>query len=131
MKTESRLVVAARFGEERYAFAFSRDGILVALNRSYAYREQREDVPYALGTHWAEDETDLGWRIIEREYECPVLVVTITGEELEKRHILWECPFCHRGYSEDYEGAPLEEVILSCGCLHSREHPYNVARIRF
>lgn len=130
MRTVTCLVYEARFGDELYAFAFSRDGVLEALSRSYAYHERSEDVPYALGTHWAERETDEGWRIIEREYQCPVLEVTIAGEECERRHVHWECPFCHRSYSDDYAGKPVEEVILACGCLHSREHPYYVARLR-
>jgi len=44
----------------------------------------------------------------------------LLGTEGETRHLVWRCPECGMGYSEDFESDDLEPLLASCG--RSRHH---------
>ena len=121
-----RTLYFAIWDEKVYSFGSSYNHAMSALKRSYAYGDPVYDAPFALGTEFAEEGSSMGWMIIPREYDCPVLRVKVVGKVGTTRHILWECPFCRAGWSDDYHDEELARVILSCGCMESKSNPYYI-----
>lgn len=117
MAEQEVTVFEGSFRNTVYAFALDKDAAIKAVEDCVAFGNPHED-EYAIGQSWAEGQDEDGWQIIERT----LTIVSVYGRVLgdfgknEVVHLAWACPYCNRGFSEDFHEVDERPLLLKCGC---------------
>lgn len=104
--------------ERCYLTALSENEAVKKLKKHRAYGELDDDNDDAIGTKWAEDNSEEGWRVVPRSIKAFKIFGEVKGSfELEETvHLIWQCPQCEQYFSEDVKEDTNYPMLLICSC---------------
>lgn len=119
------------WNERRYLTALSESEALEKLEKHWAYGEIDDDNDDAIGTKWAKDNSEEGWRVVPRSIKAFKIFGEVKGSfELgETVHLIWQCPQCEQYFSEDVKEDGKYPMLLCCSCRKSGEDTYYLVDI--
>jgi hypothetical protein len=127
MSTEMITVYVGQWNDREYVYALDFEGAKKTILKCARFGDPSES-EYAVGNTWATGDGEAGWRIIERNVEATTIMVElkISGDD-HTNHVVWQCPFCERYYSDDWRAGDRLPVLFMCRNKH--ELKYLVGRV--
>ncbi|MDF1746269.1 MAG: hypothetical protein P1V19_21390 [Gimesia sp.] len=127
LDSETITIYEVFWGDRWYIRSLSESEALKSLKSHWAYGEVDIDDDYGpIGTKWAKDHSEDGWRIVPRNIQAFKIFGEVKGsfELRETVHLIWQCPKCRQYFSEDAEEDDKYPTLLSCSCRNSGEETY-------
>lgn len=122
MNVRTITVFVGRWNDRDFVFSLDKDKAISLVKAHFSFGDPAED-EYAAGNCWAEGDNDIGWRIIERKVTVPVIGVHLkTEESTDTSHVAWQCPYCGKAYSDEWQSGEVPPYLLSCGCENASEY---------
>ncbi len=116
MISETVTIYVGRWNDREFVFSLEREKAKSLVESHFAFGDPSED-EYALGNAWAIGNENCGWRIVECHVTIPVIVVELTTSNRDDTaHIIWQCPYCNKFYSDNWRQDDELPVLVSCGC---------------
>jgi hypothetical protein len=99
-----------------FAYSLDEAGAKHLVESHWAFGDPSED-EYTVGKSWASAEGEQGWRIVARTVAVTEVGVGVdSDEDGSPRHVHWQCPYCHKRYSDEWLADDRLPVLLGCGC---------------
>ena len=127
MNKQQEIVVVEAMWNDRFCGVASseREARELAYDH-HAYGEPEDVDDYHLGTRWASDDDEKGWRIAEKTVNAHLVEGKLCGDvkSSETVHLSWSCPVCDRPMSEDVFPEDESPMLLFCTCGGKPERQY-------
>lgn len=101
------------------ACEISEEEVIEAVQNHWAYGDPTA-ATYHLGTKWAMDANEDGWRIEKSQQRVYDIHAEFKGKQGETCHVCWQCPECDEWFSDDVDRDKNPPMLSSCG--QSRKH---------
>jgi len=116
MNTKLITIYIGRWNDRDYVYSMDKEHAKSLVKDHFAYGDPEKD-DYAVGNVWVSDHQTNGWRIDEKTISVPVISVEIKYSKCDDSgHLLWQCPYCKKNYSEEYRVADKLPILLRCDC---------------
>ena len=127
MTTETITIYIGQWNDQDFVFSLKREEAMSLVTTCIRFGDPSKD-RYAVGNHWAAGDHDAGWRIVERKIAVPVIEVELrTSENDDTSHLVWQCPYCKKWYSDEWRTDDQLPVLLGCGCDDSSKYLLGVS----
>ena len=122
MTTETITIYIGRWNDREFVYSLAKEGVKALVEKHFAFGDPAED-EYAVGNIWASGDQDNGWRIVERKVAVPVIGIELkTSQPDDTSHVIWQCPYCKRFYSDEWRPDDKLPILLLCGCEEASKY---------
>ncbi len=122
METREIKIYIGLWDSREFVYSLSEGQTKSLVETHFAFGDPAID-EYALGKVWASGDEPQGWRIIETKVTVPVIAVEIEHSDgAGAAHAIWQCPYCKKYYSDDWQCHDYLPVLLRCGCVNGSNY---------
>ncbi|MFH1303917.1 MAG: hypothetical protein ABIK07_22890 [Planctomycetota bacterium] len=117
--TEELVIYKYSWNTRYCGFALSREAAIDSVKNHYFYGEPEENGDeMVLGTQWAEDQDEEGWRVESLTIQAVKIPGELKGSFARKEtvHLIWQCLECNKYFSDDAKEGITSPVLVCCSC---------------